>query len=65
MTGRIPCVYVKGEYLNTSEVFEVQWWSAQLAGGERGFTLAIGDAATVPFRYVWFANRRVMRYAAA
>ena len=61
--GRIPCVYVKGEYLNTGEIFEIQWWSCTLAGGDFGFPLKVDDISPVQFRFNWFSNRRFLRYA--
>jgi len=61
--GRIPCVYVKGEYLNTGEIFEIQYWSCTLAGGDFSFPLKVDDISPVQFRFNWFANRRFLRYA--
>lgn len=61
--GRIPCVYVKGEYLNTGEIFEIQYWSCTLGGGDFGFPLKIDELSPVQFRFNWFANRRFLRYA--
>ena len=61
--GRIPCVYVKGEYLNTGEIFEIQYWSVTLGGGDFGFLLKVDDASMLQFRFNWFANRRFLRYA--
>ncbi len=61
--GRLPCVYVKGEYLNTGEIFEIQYWSCTLGGGDFGFPLKVDDASMVQFRFNWFANRRFLRYA--
>lgn len=61
--GRIPAVYVKGEYLNTGEIFEIQYWSCTLGGGDFGFPLKVDDLSPVQFRFNWFANRRFLRYA--
>lgn len=61
--GRIPCVYVKGEYLATGEIFEIQYWSCTLSGGDFGFPLKVDDASMVQFRFNWFSNRRFLRYA--
>ncbi len=61
--GRIPCVYVKGEYLNTGEIFEIQYWSCTMGGGDFGFPLKVDDVSPVQFRFNWFANRRFLRYA--
>lgn len=63
INGRIPCVYVKGEYLNTGQRFEIQYWSCTIAGGDYGLTLAVGNPTMVQFRYHWFANRRFLRHA--
>ena len=61
--GRIPGVYVLGEYLNTGEIFEIQYWSCALGGGDFGFPLKVDDLSPVQFRFNWFANRRFLRYA--
>ena len=61
--GRIPAVYVKGEYLNTGEIFEIQYWSCTQGGGDFGFPLKVDDLSPVQFRFNWFANRRFLRYA--
>ncbi len=61
--GRLPCVYVKGEYLNTGEIFEIQYWSCTLGGGDFGVPLKVDDITPVQFRFNWFANRRFLRYA--
>ena len=61
--GRIPCVYVKGEYLATGEIFEIQYWSCALGGGDFSFPLKVDDISPVQFRFNWFANRRLLRYA--
>lgn len=65
VNGRIPCVYMKGEYLNTGQKFEVQWWSCGLGAGQYGLSLAIGQATTVQFRYQYFGMRRILRHAAS
>jgi hypothetical protein len=64
LDGRIPCVYVKGEYLNSGETFEVQYWSCTLGGGDFGFPVKVDDITPVMFRFMWFANRRFLRYGA-
>ena len=61
--GRIPGIYVLGEYLATGEIFEIQYWSCTQGGGDFSFPLKIDDASMVQFRFNWFANRRFLRYA--
>lgn len=61
--GRIPGIYVKGEYFNTGEIFEIQYWSCALGGGDFGLGLKIDDASMAQARFNWFANRRFLRYA--
>lgn len=66
LNGRVPAVYIKGEYINTGEIFEVQWWSCKYGGGDQGFTIVKGDAPTIiPFRFMWFSGKRLLRYAAS
>lgn len=65
LNGRLPGFYQKGEYINTGEIFEVVYWSAKYAGGDQGMTLVkAGDPTQIPFRFMWFANSRFLRYAA-
>lgn len=61
--GRMPGIYVLGEYLATGEIFEIQYWSCALGGGDFSFPLKVDDASMVQFRFNWFANRRFLRYA--
>lgn len=62
--GRIALFYALGEYLNTGEVWERQWWSCAYAAGDQGVQLAVnGDPAMAKFQFHWFSNRRDLRYA--
>ena len=63
-SGRIALFYALGEYLNTGEIWERQWWSCNYADGDQGIQLAVnGDPAMAKFQFMWFSNRRELRYA--
>jgi hypothetical protein len=62
ISGRIPAVYVKGEYLNDGKTFLSEYWSCRPAGGDMGFDLKLGSPTPVVFRYHWFANNRRYRF---
>lgn len=64
LQGRIPLFYALGEYLNTGEVWERQWWSCAYSDGDQGIQLAVnGDPAMAKFQFMWFSNRKDLRYA--
>lgn len=61
--GRIPAVYVLGEYQHSGEQFELQYWSCLPAGGDYGMTFVKGTPAVVQFRFFYFSNARRLRWA--
>lgn len=62
INGRIPAVFMEGEYVHSGDQFRVEFWSCSLAEGDRTSQLVIGDNTMVQFRFNWFANKRIKRF---
>ena len=62
INGRIPCVFMEGEYVHSGDQFRVEFWSCSLAEGDRTSQLVVGDNTMVQFRFNWFANKRIKRF---
>ncbi len=61
INGRVPALFLEGEYVHSGDQFRVEYWSCSLAEGDRSSILVVGDNKMVQFRYVWFANQRAYR----
>lgn len=62
INGRIPCVFMEGEFVHSGDQFRVEFWSCSLAEGDRTSQLVVGDNTMVQFRFNWFANKRIKRF---
>ncbi len=62
INGRIPCVFMEGEFVHSGDQFRIEFWSCSLAEGDRTSTLVVGDNTMVQFRFNWFANKRIKRF---
>ncbi len=62
INGRIPALFLLGEYVHSGDQFLDEFWSLSLAEGDRTSTLVVGDNKMTQFRFVWFANERAYRF---